>query len=210
MGFKTGLRHYFLGGWSVMIPKKVQTSVGTYYMAYSTPLDSLLHTTPFKTIQRCFGVLNCWTPTKYVYESIGKYTQQLDPFQMKVYNTLDDHLLTNNRSFLSPAKKLSSLIYSPLEARFSDGSGLKIDSWNLGYVRGTLSASSEFLMTLAASNSGTSLLEQMEANNMSSIYGPGTLKLLEEIGWSTRKNPRDIKLVVNEEAKSFLESVEDY
>lgn len=92
---------------------------------------------------------------------------------------------------------LSSVFDPTVAARFSDGKTLKLDHLSIGNLNSDLFDSQEFLMTVG-------LRQLMAKRKMNTIFGPKTLRVLEEIGWPTSKNPQSIELQDVDKVKDFI------
>ena len=169
-------------------------------MNYISPLDAMLQSIPIKKLQICLNWLRCSPDMGYVSVPIAPVTQELEPFQMKVYQDPPEDL-----EFLMAIRNLTFLINKPIVAKFSDNTTLKMDGQYLGCVSNSLFKSSEFLMTnIARYSTGLKLDTLTAKHKMTSIYGNQTLKLLGEIGWPTRANSRLVALKVSKKANEFL------
>lgn len=114
--------------------------------------------------------------------------------------------ILNTLQVLSVTRRLYSILDETLVAKFDDNTTLKLDHESFGNVDNSMVNTTEFLMTRAArSFTGYGLGELMTRYEMKSIYGPQTLKLLQQIGWATRRNSLDnFRLKVSREENEFL------
>ena len=169
----------------------VPSLYGWYFMNCITAFDSLMHVVPTKILQDCKKFLS-GGKCKYKYDSIAAITKQLEPVQMKPFR-----LPLRDKATLDVILQLKSKIELPIVAKFSDNSTLPLSS-NFGYLESKLFDSKEFLMTKESVESGEHLTSLMARHGMNhSIYGPETLKVLEEIGWPTRRRPQNIQFVLS-------------
>lgn len=209
MGFETGLqRNYFNQEW-IIVPKQSYISHGSYYMNFITPFDSTLTSIPNKFLQRCKNMMKCRSSRTYKYDAVASIAEQLEEFQLKDYNHFEDDELSQNMTYMSLTRKLYQMSSSSLRARFDDGTSLKIRGIAFQAYVNSQSSEQEFLMSADSLMSGVSLFDNMQRYKMDSIYGKGTLKLLEEIGWPTRKNPATIVLQSYQPFYEFISSLGD-
>ena len=171
------------------------------YMRYITPFDALINKVTLSIGQRCIEMIKPGV-CKPTYEPIAPIAQQLEPFQMKN--------LPNPTNFDEPYKKATTKLFTmfdskELAAKFADGTTLKLDGIHHGIVHDSLFETEDFLMTYKARHAGVGSLRQlMKRFQMRSYYGPGTLKVLESIGWPLRKSPKTLKLIKSENGKDLL------
>lgn len=151
---------------------------------YPTPLASLAYAIPQNPMKSPF-LCNSKKATQCEdLDSIAEHFTVLKDYQMKL---LDYQGLRKNSDFLSKAARLQKLLGSwPFEARFEDGFRLPLQSQGIfGRMRATYFGSPKDFI-IGIHNSYPSLAKKMEENDMTSIFGPVTLKFFEEIGYSTR------------------------
>ena len=113
--------------------------------------------------------------------------------------TRDQYLqgIQRNRDVKFAGSTLYNLIYrGKLEAKFGNEGALPIQGTVLGfgYVDYRLDDTPEFLMTLGGSKT-YKLIDKMRELDMSTIYGPKTLSVLEEMGYSTRRKKQHLDLI---------------
>jgi hypothetical protein len=203
LGFSTELKLFSEQGTQLIGLKEHYFLPELYTLRYITPLDALLHQATSNTAQRCLRIFSFGRCKAFNLEPIAPVAQQFEPYQLKVLNQEPfDPLM------VKLGQKLYSMFDNSLVAKFQDNSTLRMDPINLGYTDGSLFGGNEFLMTKQARYGNYSLALMMEQRGMKSIYGRDTLKVLEEIGWSTRRNSGNIRIQESQEAKNFLESLE--
>jgi hypothetical protein len=98
---------------------------------------------------------------------------------------------------MQTANKLKSMWSTGLVAKLSNSNTLKLDSQFLGNVDRSLFESREFLMTATAGLRRQALEALMNKFEMKSIYGPDTLRVMEEIGWVSRNKAEYAELQVD-------------
>ena len=113
--------------------------------------------------------------------------------------TRDQYLqgILKNRNVKFAGNIMYNLLYrGKLEAKFGNEGALPIQGTVLGFgfVDYRLDDTPEFLMTLGGSKM-YKLTEKMRELDMSTIYGPKTLSVLEELGYSTRRKKQQLDLI---------------
>ena len=111
-----------------------------------------------------------------------------------------------NRNLNRPGRELREIYANRIiEARFRDGSVLDL-SKTPGFFGPRLWHTSDFLMAEIRPfmNTIASLQSQMQRFRMDSIYGPGTLSVLEEIGYSTTRKLQTFRLVKDPEVMQIF------
>ena len=130
-----------------------------------------------------------------------KYDSQMVPIsalinQLQENEINEPHLSTLSSLRISNIKKqLGVMINKPMEARLSDGTTLPM---KLPYIDNSIRInmprnSPEFLMAVAPLQQGITLHGMMTRFGNGNIYGPITLKLLNEIGYATIDRPENIR-----------------
>ena len=168
-------------------------------MSYISPLDALLigkQGTSFVPITRTTKILEK-TQMKVQRYDLSLF-QHNDPFQ-------------RDKAAYLAAERLYHLLQGPIYAKFSDNTFLQIarTGTQISVYGNSTYSGEEFLMSVPIRGSNCSLGTLMKKNGMESIYGPMTLKVLEEIGWPTRRNPKPLNLKKLESAASFMDEIQD-
>ena len=179
---------------------KRESSPPTYYrMRYITPFDGMVYSKPSKSrLRRLLGT----KPNGQ--DSLAQLTLSMEDFQNPIYHIKDPNLLLRDSKFTDSAKRITDFFNSTtLEVRLPGRVSLPLASYYIGRTNPNYFSTTEFLMTPNTSTTaGIGLLNMMDKFGMKGIYGPRTLKVLQEIGWSTLQKPQTIELSVPEESQS--------
>ena len=165
-------------------------------LSFISPLDDLLHAERTIAQSNCVNVPIC-NPTSQLdstplsqtaikFRQLGLDDKNMSSYKLNMIETLRYNQI---------AKELYQLLQgSVLVADFADGDVLLMDSVNLGQIHNDLYHTKEFLMTgIATGIRGYNLSRLMELRNMTRVYGPLTLKVMERVGYATYLHPRGIQ-----------------
>ena len=168
-------------------------------MSYISPLDALLMG---KQRTSVVPIINTTKILEKTQMKVHRYDLSLfqhnDPFQ-------------RDKSAFLAAERLYHLLEGPIYAKFSDNTFLRMarTGTQISVYGNSTYSGEEFLMSVPFRGSNCSLETLMKKNGMETIYGPMTLKVLEEIGWPTRRNPKPLKLKKLESAADFMDELKD-
>ena len=170
-----------------------QLKWGQYVGYVLTPFDALMGA-PIDDI----GLTSNADEIQDVYNSVSGIAKSMLPF---------DYNPNRNTSLEEPttnAEDLNLLLQSPhLISKLSDKSTIPLSNKTLGLFSETLQQSPEFLMADGPLEQ-FNLASKMKTFNMSSLLGPLTLKLMQDIGWPIRKRPKFNKLVPFAKADKYF------
>ena len=143
---------------------------------------------------------------------IAPIAQGLEKIQMKSHKAFNIHeyydLFQSDQRIFSAATRLRQLFLNQVFVKFSDNSILDMSNKNpLGSVKYSSKQSKESIMSPLGHYT---LDEMMRNNDMTTIYGPLTLKVLEAIGWPTRRTQKPLNLERLDSAVEFREENKDF
>lgn len=187
----------------VLVTNRKKISKSTYYMTFVSPFDGLLvlrdrnekRTIPFFS-------------RKTVVVSIASWAKKLEKILLKatkyISSNIDDYgdLFQGDQRLAGEAEKIANILtYGNISAKFSDNTELALEL-ALETLSDSLYAtadSNELLMSREdADRTKLNFSERPSlqdlVNTQGSLYGPGTLKVLQEIGWPTRRSPNPVNL----------------
>ena len=112
-----------------------------------------------------------------------------------------------DQEIFAAGRRLYELLENPVYLKISDNTILKMANIRrIGKVHESLQDTDEFLLaTIPGAGTGT-LESLMKRHGMRGIYGSQTLKVLEEIGWPTRRRQNPVKLHIVDVGADFLDN----
>ena len=190
-----GKSNYYVGYDSPLVPKyyyQNRTSLETFPSL--TSLDQITYVKPI--VESCLGNSLCGMGPTAI--SLAGYSNNFRSQWTKLLVGRNDSLLFNTQDIIVQAgHNLRKFVLKRfLEAKFNDGTTLALGRRPGPTVDSKLWQTSDFLMAETPSNyDAVSLKSQMENFNMDSVYGPGTLSVLEEIGYATTRRLQNFRLI---------------
>ena len=177
---------------SIRVPPVYFNQSGWSYLGNISPFESLIYEVPPKNIFQTIGLIS----NNYSVAEISKPFSKFQPARKSITEYEAD--LLNNRLFYDTGFQLrqvyAGLKEKPLQIHLKDGTVMNMI--NETYLDPKYFSTSEFLMTAQVRTAyGLTLREKLQSLGMDSIYGPNTLKVLEEIGYMTRRKSQRLQLV---------------
>ena len=203
LGFKSNLLYYYdsVTNFQQMGPQYISESGRDFYnggenwksyLSYISPFDSLIQS----------------SSDNEKFDSVAVEALNFERFYNQNYTGLEIRQLLSTHGFSTTTRKLYTMSNSKiLVAKLSDGTSMPLDRLSLGLASPVLRDTEEALVSSHNQHSwGFQLSPILERFSMETIFGPDSLKLLEEIGYSTRRNPQQLKLVYDQQDFDFMKN----
>ena len=178
---------------SLRVPPVYFNQSGWSYLGNISPFESLIYEVPPKNIFQTIGLIS----NNYSVAEISKPFSKFQPARKSVTEYEAD--LLNNELFNDTGIQLFQVYNAgskakPLQIHLKDGTMMNM--LNETYLDPKYFSTPEFLMTAQVRTAyGLTLREKLQSLGVDSIYGPNTLKVLEEIGYMTRRKCQRLQLV---------------
>ena len=213
LGMASNLQRYYKG-WPDLLqlgPKIISSDGKAFFsgdgswvgfLQYPSPFDSLIQTPRTTFIYKIQSLFKNTT----IYEKLIHNVEKLSPFLQQNSTLPQIESLLNNQKFKKYSKKLyKSMQYKPV--LIVSNETIDLDRSTIGALGKKYYDTSDFL--LSAKRVQGYYYDPNPLRNfhkMKSILGSYTLKILSEIGYSTRSKPQNLELVYEEEDEAFWKS----
>ena len=159
--------------------------------SYMSPLDNLSFGSKVSNVECLKYYLNCQTSISTTemapISAIFKKFEEIGLF------TKPAVIIARLRSVPTSMRLFTSINYDKFEARIDNSTILPLNSTRFGQVADSMANTAEYLMVSTEMNIGRTLTELMA--NYGGLYGPMTLAVMEQTGYSSRSNPKKFNLV---------------